>query len=151
MKKKDSSSAKGRSYWFVSVKFVEPLKELQEGRDEELRHLFKYSNSKLSVIRFDSNYNRSFVQKANVNDFIIQLIRLNNRYNVTPPREVIKIEETGSQKYFYLETKVGQIEQVISFREFQDKLRAKKVEFKFNIASVKKIPPKYISEIISIW
>ncbi len=151
MTEKDSTPLRGINYWFVSVKFVEPLKELQEKRNEELRQLFKYQDSTLGVIKFDSNYNRSFVKKANVNDFIIQLMWLNDRYNVTPPREIIQIDEIGSQKYFYFETKKGQIKQVISLKEFQVKLRENKIEFKVNISSVKKISPKYVPEIISIW
>ena len=65
MTEKESTLIRGINYWFVSVPYEESLIKFSEVKNEELSHLFKHQGSTLGVISFYSDYDNTFVKKAN--------------------------------------------------------------------------------------
>lgn len=138
-------------YWFVSVEFKQPLRELADRQVENFKHLLKNQDSKLNVVSFPNSHSSMFVQKAKVGDYIMVNINQNGRFVVYPPREILYKDVAGSQTVFYVEKSSEHLKQILNFDEFLIKLKNTNKDISVSKTSIRPISKKHLNSFISVW
>ncbi len=138
-------------YWMVSVEYLPSLTELAEKKYDYLKDQLQNVQSKLNNVCFPKEHHTKFVKVAKEGDFIILNLHKNGRYNVYPPREIINIDQVGSNNYYYMETTPDQGKQVIDFNLFLDRLSELNCDLVINRNTNRLIPVRFVECFRGVW
>lgn len=138
-------------YWMVSVEYWPSLTELAEKKYDYLKDQFQNVNSKLNNVCFPKQHHTKFVKVAKEGDFIILTLHKDGIYNVYPPRQIINIDQVGSNNYYYMETTPDQRKQIIDFNLFIDRLSELNCDLVIKRNTNRLIPARFVECFRGVW
>lgn len=141
-----------RTLWFVSVEYNNDMWENQvESKRDELKPLFKNTDSSVYIITFPASNTRQFVRNAQVGDLVIMAIKQSGNSLVYPPKEIIHSERLGSDCNFYIERSAEHFKKAMRFEQFNTKIMRLNPSIKISKNSTKEIPAKYVKDFMDVW
>ncbi len=140
------------SYWAVFLdKIDEQMENIIKNENIDLKNLYLFDDGYLNMISFQSSHKRLFVRAANVGDYVLQISHLVKDVIVVPFRRIIKIEEKGDKKLFFLEARKSEKKSYLSFNTFEKRLLEINGDVLISNKSIKRLKNQDIAAIKSVF
>jgi len=140
------------SYWVIFLdKIDEQIENIIKKKNEDLKNLYLFNDGFLNMVSFPSSHKRLFVRTAKVSDFVLQISHLVEAVTVVPFRRIIKIEEKGDKKLFFLEARKSEKKSYLSFNTFKKRLLEIDKNVSISNKSIKRLKNEEIAAIKSVF
>lgn len=139
-------------HWLVFLDRIDPeLDTIRDRKTDSLKHLCQFEDSYINLFSFRLSSKRSFVSKAKLNDYVLQVSHDIGKITVIPFRRIIKIDENRIDRLFFLEARESERINYLSYNSFKDRLL--KINSNLNVGdkSVRKLKADEIFAIKSVF
>lgn len=149
---KKSINENNVDYWVIfENKILDALDSIASSKEKELKSLFLYDDSYLTIVSFPNKPDRLFVKKAEENDYILQIRHEGRSIVVIPFRRIIKIEENRLDKIFYIEGRKKELSQILNFDVLKKRLLEVDKNVSISSKSIRKLKMEEVNALKKIW